>query len=168
MICQFGWSTLLALSLIACASSQIAAQTAAPAPLRSGVYPLRAYDGKPLPADIVFPPKGVGPPDSVRGCRDFVTDGSLTLEVEAGRFSFGYDLWNACTRALAPPTRFEGTFEQRGNDLVFHVNRSVTHDSIRVMVMTFSGSVSPSSIRLNGAPYTLGGSLEYLRGPARY
>lgn len=97
-----------------------------------------------------------------------MTDGSLTLEVEAGRFSFGYDLWNACTRALAPPTRFEGTFEQRGNDLVFHVNRSVTHDSIRVMVMTFSGSVSPSSIRLNGAPYTLGGSLEYLRGPARY
>ncbi len=135
----------------ACATSQVTA----PAPLRSGVYPLHAYNGKPLPVDIgILGPKGV-PGDTIPrdpgGCHVLVTAGSLTLDVQVMRYSFGYETRNACNQALLSQTGADGAFEQRGDDLVFHMERV---DGDR----TFGGSVSPSSVTLD-----IGRLLEFQR-----
>lgn len=125
-------------------------QATAPAPLRSGVYPLQAFNGKPLPADISIPakvPPNV-PPDKFRSCQESVTGGSLTLDVEAGRFSMGYDVWDGCSQALVPQQTVSGTFEQHGNDLVLRGTREVPRIHAAGFEWTFSGSAGPSSITL--------------------
>ncbi len=128
-------------------------QATAPAPLRSGVYPLQAYNGKPLPADISIPSKVLPhvppnvPPEPLSSCQEFVTGGSLTLDVEAGRFSVGYDGWDGCSQALVPQQAVSGTFEQHGNDLVLRVTREIPRIHA-AGEWTFNGSAGPSSITL--------------------
>ena len=138
--------TLVAVLTIACGWAQSAtAQVAAPAPLRSGTYPLQAYNGKPLPTDLslVLPkvPPGVVP-DSFGACVKLVTGGTLTLDLEGRRFSLAYDVWSPCDRAFLPKVNLSGQIEQRGDDLVFQVGRQ---DRIE----TFRGSVGLNTITLN-------------------
>jgi len=134
-----------AVLLAVCASAPVAAaQAGATAALRSGVYPLQAYNGKPLPVDLsVIPPKV--PPGvegkRFRACVNLVTAGSLTLDVETRRFSFAYDVWSPCDRAFLPKMSTSGTFEERGNDLVFQITRG---DRLE----TFRGSAGLSTITL--------------------
>ena len=130
---------------MAFSASRIAtAQTAVPTALQSGVYPLQAYNGKPLPADFSLIPPKIPPgvePERFRACMHVVTGGSLTLDAEARRFSFTYDVWSPCDRAFLPKGTTSGTFEQHGNDLVFQLTRGNRSE-------TFQGSVGPSSITL--------------------
>jgi len=121
-----------------------AAQAGTPAPLQTGVYPLQAYNGKPLPADLSLIPPKIPPsvePERFRACMALVTGGSLTLDIEAQHFSFGYDVWSPCDRAFLPRMSTSGTFERRGNDLVLQITRG---DRIE----TFHGSVGLKTITL--------------------
>ncbi len=122
-------------------------QATAPAPLRSGLYPLQAYNGKALPADISIPSKATPDGKVLSGCQELVTDGSLMLEVEVGRFTLRYSVWDGCSRAVVLRQAVSGTFEQHGNELMFHVTR----ESPRITAVgewIFGGSVGPSSLAL--------------------
>jgi len=148
---------LATVALAACFGSRMTSSDGiSPVALRSGVYPLRAYHAKSVPAEIgtLGPKSWPGdtiPRNSDFGCRVLVTGGALALDVEAMRYSYWYESRNACNqRVLSKPT-LDGTFEQHGNDLVFHIHLV---DGDR----TFGGSVGPSSITVD-----IGSLLEFQR-----
>jgi hypothetical protein len=118
-------------------------QATSPASLHSGLYPLQAFHGKSLPADISVPPKATPDGKALRSCQELVTSGSLTLDIGAGHFSFGYDVWDACSRTVVLQQTVSGTFEQYVDELVFHVSRESPRFT-KVGEWTFTGSVGPS------------------------
>lgn len=144
---------LIAASLAACATTQVTPSGA----LRGGVYALRAYGGKPIPADLgTLPPKGA-PGDTIPRnlwelkCHILVTGGELRLDMETLRYSLWYELRHGCTRRVLSKSEVDGTFEQHGSDLVFHIH---VVDGDR----TFRGSVGQSSITVD-----IGSLLEFRR-----
>ncbi len=120
------------LLLCACAGSP----TGGNAPLRSGVYPLRAYNGDALPADQgPMPPKG----NNTGACALLVSSGSLRLTLEQHTFSYQYQYQNGCTLELMSEITLSGAVDQSGGGLVFRVTR--VDGEVR-----FTGSVEAQAI----------------------
>ena len=118
------------------------AQVIAPDSLRSGVHVLRALSGKPLPADVLFPPKGAPSTMIYPSYRVWVTAGSLTLAVRTMRFSFWYEQKRDSLSGESKRASREGAFEQHGTSLVFHV--TTEHGGRN----TLFGTVGPSGIQV--------------------
>lgn len=89
-------------------------------PSASGQYVLSSYNGSAIPADIGALPPHAGDPG---GCRIVVTAGSLSLDVEAARFSYAYEVHNGCTGDVLSRPSVAGALEQNGTALTFRVSR---------------------------------------------
>jgi hypothetical protein len=118
--------------------------------LASGDYPLHAFNGDRIPADLgPVAPKGPDPSQ----CHIFVTDGSLHIDASRATFAYEYEARNGCTQESLSEIGLSGTYRQYAQFLVFRVLRVDGQ-------VTFGGKVSGSSIRMDVGP---GEALEFSR-----